>query len=90
MDADLGGHVLKKRVPLVGRGKRGGLRTLLVYKAMDRAFFVYGFAKNAKANIKEDELKGLKMYAGVLLNFNSKALARALETGALVEVARDG
>ena len=29
VDADLGGDVLKKRVALPGRGKRGGIRTLV-------------------------------------------------------------
>ena len=29
VDADLGGDVLKKRVALPGRGKRGGVRTLV-------------------------------------------------------------
>ena len=31
VDADLGGDVLKKRVALPGRGKRGGVRTLTVH-----------------------------------------------------------
>lgn len=29
VDADLGGGVVKKRVGLAGRGKRGGVRTLV-------------------------------------------------------------
>jgi hypothetical protein len=29
IDADLGGGIVKKRVPLAGRGKRGGARTLV-------------------------------------------------------------
>lgn len=61
MDADLGGHLFKKRVALGGRGKSGGARTLLVYRAGDKAFFVYGFAKNARANISAKELKALKL-----------------------------
>lgn len=32
VDADLGGGVLKKRVALPGRGKRGGARTLVATK----------------------------------------------------------
>lgn len=32
VDADLGGHIVKKRVALHGRGKSGGVRTLLAYK----------------------------------------------------------
>jgi len=45
IDAKLGGHVIKKRVALPGRGKRGGSRTLVVYQQADKAFFVYGFER---------------------------------------------
>jgi hypothetical protein len=58
IDAKLGGYVVKKRVALPGRGKRGGSRTLVVYQQADKAFFVYGFAKNERANISDKELKG--------------------------------
>jgi len=51
IDADLGGHILKKRVALSGKGKRGGARTLVATRKADRWFFVFGFAKNEKANI---------------------------------------
>jgi len=36
IDADLGGHVYKKRVGLARRGKRGGVRTLIVFKIEDK------------------------------------------------------
>lgn len=38
IDADLGGGLVKKRVAQGGRGKRSGVRTLLAYKAGDKAF----------------------------------------------------
>ena len=50
IDADLGGHVVKKRVAIGSRGKSGGARTLLAYQISDKAIFVYGFAKNAHGN----------------------------------------
>ena len=90
IDADLGGHVVKKRVALAGRGKSGGVRTLLAYKVGSKAFFVYGFAKNARANISADELKALKFLAKELLNYSDKALAEAIKHGALIEVENDG
>ena len=90
IDADLGGYVIKKRVALVGRGKGGGARTLLAYRVGDKAFFVYGFAKNAKSNIKTNELKGLKAYAAVLLNYSDKELNKAVESRVLIEVNSDG
>ena len=42
IDADLGGGVVKKRVGLAGRGKRGGARTLLATNKSNRWFFLFG------------------------------------------------
>lgn len=55
IDADLGGGVVKKRVGLAGRGKRGGARTLVATNKGSRWFFVFGFEKNDRANIDDDE-----------------------------------
>lgn len=90
VEADLGGHVFKKRVAVGGRGKSGGVRTLLAYKVADKAFFIYGFAKNVRANVKTDELKGLKAYAEVLLSYSDKELTQVVKNGALIEVESDG
>lgn len=86
IDAELGGHVVKKRVAVGGRGKSGGLRTLLAYRLADKAFFVYGFAKNTRANINADELKALKHLAKTLLNYTNQTLSKAVESGALIEL----
>ncbi|MBV9531004.1 MAG: type II toxin-antitoxin system RelE/ParE family toxin [Bradyrhizobium sp.] len=40
VDADVSGHVYKKRVPAAGRGKRGGARTIIGSNLGDRWFFV--------------------------------------------------
>ena len=89
VDANLGGQVYKKRVALGGRGKSGGVRTLLAYKAGDKAFFLYGFSKNVRANISEEEKKALKLLAKQLMAYSDKALVKAVKAGALVEVASD-
>jgi len=90
IDAELGGHVVKKRVALPGRGKRGGTRTLVVYQQANKAFFVYGFAKNERANISDKELKALKLLATQLLGYTNPALVKAIEAGELIEVINDG
>jgi hypothetical protein len=90
IDAELGGHVAKKRVALPGRGKRGGTRTLVVYQQANKAFFVYGFAKNERANISDKELKALKLLATQLLGYTNPALVKAIEAGELIEVINDG
>lgn len=76
IDADLGGHVIKKRVALLGRGKNGGARTLLAYRVKDKAFFVYGFAKNARSNIRPDELRGLGLLAAQMLDYSDERVRK--------------
>ena len=90
IDAELSGHVVKKRVALPGRGKRGGARTLLAYQQDDKAFFVYGFAKNERANISVKELKALKLLAVELLGYNDLTLDKVTRAGELIEVDEDG
>ena len=90
IDADLGGHLVKKRVALAGGGKSGGVRTILAYKVGNKAFFVYGFAKNDREIIKANELKALKHLAQELLAYGDKALTEATKHGELIEVKNDG
>lgn len=90
VDADLGGHVVKKRVALPGRGKHGGGRTLVAFRDGDRAFFMYGFAKNERANVTQKELKALRTLAQVLLGYGRAELEKAVQAGELIEVVDDG
>jgi len=86
VDARLGGHVVKKRVPLPGRGKRSGARTLVAFKEDDKAFFIFGFAKNERATVDNNELKALKLLAKELLNYPAATIRRAVEAGELIEI----
>ena len=54
VDADLGGGVIKQRIARPGGGKSGGFRTIVLFRAGARAFFVHGFAKNDQASIQDD------------------------------------
>ena len=78
VDANLGRHVVKKRVALGGRGKSGGVRTLLAFTVNDKAFLLYGFAKNQQSNITDKELKTLKLLAAKLLAYDNRQLAMAI------------
>jgi hypothetical protein len=89
IDADLGGGVIKKRVGLSGRGKRGGARTLVATNKGNRWFFVYGFEKNDRANISDDELEALKDIAEQLLARTGKQLDEALNDGSITEICHD-
>lgn len=87
--ATLGGGVIKQRIARAGQGKSGGFRTLIVFRAGERSFFVHGFAKNEKDNIDNDELAALKKLASELLACDDESLARALASGTLTEVTCD-
>ncbi len=88
-DADLGGQLVKKRIALPGRGKRGGARTIVATNRGDRWYFIFGFGKNERANIDKHELRALQELASDLLGQDDKALAAALEADELVEVDHD-
>jgi hypothetical protein len=46
--ANLGGGVYKQRIARAGQGKSGGFRTVIFFRAGQRAIFILGFAKNAR------------------------------------------
>jgi hypothetical protein len=90
LDADLGGDVIKQRIARAHEGKSGGFRSIVLFrKKGDRAFFVYGFAKSARATIRPDELSGFKRLAAEMLSYDDAALAKAVAGGALEEVSSD-
>ena len=86
VDADLGGGVLKLRIPRPGEGKSGGYRTIVLFRAGTRAVFAYGFAKNERSNIRDDELADFRKLAAAILAYDDADLAIAIKTGALIEV----
>ena len=86
IDADLGGGIVKKRVALPSRGKRGSARTLVATNKGNRWFFVFGFEKNERANISKKELEALQDIAFDLLRLNSNQLDVHVESEALLEV----
>jgi len=86
IDADLGGGVFKQRVARPGGGKAGGFRTIIVYRRQHRMFFIYGFAKNDRENIRGDELAVLKKLAIKLLGYSDEEIADAVSIGELMEI----
>jgi hypothetical protein len=86
VDADLGGGVVKKRIGLPGRGKKGSVRTIVATRRAGLSFFVHGFAKSERENITSDELAQLRGLSGELLTLSPGALDVALIDGALEEI----
>jgi hypothetical protein len=89
ISADLGGNLLKQRIAKQGKGKSGGYRTIIAFKKEDKAFFLYGFAKNQQDNIEQDALRSLKNLAKQLLVLDDNQINRLLENGILTEVDYD-
>lgn len=85
-EADLGGNLLKKRIARPGQGKSGGFRTLVVTNRDSLWFFVYGFAKNERSNIDQQEEAALKKLASTLLSMPPLALSKAQNADELIEV----
>ena len=86
IDANLGGHLVKKRVALRGRGKSAGARTIVATKFEQRWIFLFGFEKNERSNIDANELKVLQELAATLLDFDQQAIAVAVDAGQLFQL----
>jgi hypothetical protein len=89
VDADLGGGVIKQRNARPGRGRSGGYRLLVAYRSGNRAVFLYGFAKNERENIEDDELETLREIGAAWLDAKAAQLEQAIKEGILQEVTND-
>lgn len=78
---NLGGELYKVRTPRMGQGKSSGYRTIVVYKEMEKAIFVYGFSKAERDNLDKDELRNLKQFAKDLLQISTKEYSRQMKLG---------
>lgn len=86
VDVNYGGNLYKKRVALVGRGKSGSVRTIIAVRIKDRAFFLYGFSKNEKANISTEEENVYKALAKKILNYSEDEINRYIALGVFIEI----
>ena len=89
IDADLRGGVIKQRIARKGGGRFGGFRTIVLFRRGALAFFVYGFAKSDRENLRRDELATYRLLAAEYLMLDGAALAAAQALGAIVEVKCD-
>ena len=78
IDADLPGSLIKQRVARPGQGRSGGYRTILAYRSGQRAIFIYGFPKNAKANLSAAEQDIYREFGQLVLSFPDECLEAAV------------
>ena len=86
IDANLGGEVIKQRIPRPGHGRSKGYRTIILFRRGERAFFVYGFSKSQRANIDDDEERQFKEAAKHVLALTEKQLTELVMRGDFSEV----
>lgn len=86
VDSDLGGSVIKQRVPRRGQGKSSGFRTIILYRSSSCAFFVYGFAKSDQSNISEGEQAEFRKMARYLLGLSHDHLAELVDRRQFLEI----
>ena len=86
IDADLGGGLIKQRIARPGQGKRGGYRTIIAYRAGQRAVFLFGFAKNARDNIAADDLAHWRLIGADVLEASDEAIKAATDVYELTEI----
>ncbi len=86
VDADVGGDIIKQRVPRKGTGRSGGFRTLIAYNSGIRAVFLYGFAKSERGNIEDNELAELREIAAIWLNATDERIQQQIEKSLLQEI----
>jgi hypothetical protein len=89
VDADLGGGIIKQRVARSGQGRSGGYRMLIALRLGDRAIFLYGFAKNERDNIGEDELTTLREIGAAWLGTRPGQIEQSIADGRLQEAIDD-
>ena len=90
VDTDLGGGVIKQRIARPGQGRARGFRSIVLFRRGERAFFVHGFAKSRRANIRRDERKAFQALADELFGLNDAEVVAAMANGTIMEVRYDG
>ncbi|HYA16337.1 MAG TPA: type II toxin-antitoxin system RelE/ParE family toxin [Bryobacteraceae bacterium] len=89
-DAPLGGEVIKQRIGRPGQSRSKGYRAIVFFRRGERAFFIYGFSKSARANIDARETREFREAARHVLALTEGQLAELLRRGDFIEVSDHG
>ena len=82
----IGAHVYKKRLSLGARGKRGGVRLIVLFKATELAVFLYGYAKNDKSDLCQEEEEFLRTFAYELIRLEKSGKQKWIQQGLLSQL----
>ena len=86
IDADLGGGVFKQRVARPGQGKSGGVRVILALRRGAHVFFLHGFAKSDRENLRRADLEAVRKLADKMLRLDEAALDAMVTNRNIIEV----
>lgn len=82
----LGANIYKKRIGLAGRGKRGGVRSIVIFRQAELGVFLYGYAKNEKDDLEPYEEEALRSFASGFVRLTPREREARLVSGALVRL----
>ena len=66
------------------------MRALLVLRRGECAFFVHGFAKSSRENLRRTELSAVRALADEMIGLDEASLEAMLANGTISEVNSDG
>ncbi|MBU3694341.1 MAG: type II toxin-antitoxin system RelE/ParE family toxin [Rhodocyclaceae bacterium] len=89
IDADLGGGVIKQRLPRPGEGRARGYRLIMLFSAGQRSVFVYGYTKSNLDNIGPHEQSQFRKMARHVLELTETQLDRLVANHQFEEVHQD-
>jgi len=78
IDANLGGGLIKQRIPVGNRGASKGARAIIFYRRGDLSVFLHAFGKGDKANLSMSELEIYLEAARALATISEKELQAAV------------
>lgn len=89
IDADLGGEVIKQRIARSGSSKSKGYRSVVLFRKGEKAFFVYGFPKNKRDNMRDNEKEQFRKMARYVLSLTDEQLSQLIANEQFEEVIKD-
>lgn len=83
---NLGSSLYKVRTQKNGKGKSSSFRTFVVYKKDNIAIFIYGFSKNDKSNLHNEELIDIKRLSKEYLSINRQDYLKLVASGDMISI----